>query len=228
VQVKLNDTDSRRGSLGVVQVDHAIADACLSLGSQLPAPHLYLASALTIAAAADTFVLPTAAQSGYVSLTQYAGDIRIRLVGNRNTFLTKRTVEELDALREGAPTSYQGRPSDFALWEEMDDDVQGRCYPRAKEAEPCDLFVSLVPDDIRDAADVEAANVRFSRYGATALVFHTAALIIAQLPKEELALRKLNPNVASLWIKEAAVLLYNDEVRRHNNEAIGRVQRWVG
>jgi len=226
VQVRLNDTDSPRGSFDVVQTDHAIADACLALGAAIQAPEVYLASALTIAAG-DTFTLPTAAQTGYVSLSQYAGDIRIRL-RSVNRFLIKRTVEELDALREGrASTPASGIPTDFALWQEMDDDVQGRCWLPAASAEVCDLFVSLVPDDIRDAADMDAANIRFSRYGATALVYHASALLVAQMDAESLKARKLNPNVAQLWLKEAQTLLYREEVRKNNNESVGRTIRWV-
>ena len=226
VQVRLNDTDSRRGSFDVVQIDHAIADACLRVGGQIPAPHVYLSSGLTIAAG-DTFTLPTAAQTGYVSLTQYAGDIRIRLRSN-NQFLIKNTVEELDAWRNGlSSTAVSGIPERFALWEEMDNDMQGRCWPPAAAAEACDLFVSLVPDDLRDAADMDVANVRFDRYGATALVFHAAAALVAQMDAEQLRARRLNPNVAELWRREASVLLYQAEVRRLNAESVGRTTRWV-
>jgi len=226
VMVKAHDTDNRKGSLGIVRTDHAIADACLQLGSQIPSPEAYLPSAFTISAG-DTFALPTAAQTGYVSTTQYAGDIRIRLRSN-NMFLTKRTVEELDAFREGqTSTSAPGVPSNYCLWEEMDNEVQGRCWPAAAASQACDLFVSLVPDDLRDASDMDAANVRFSRYGATALVFHAAALLVAELPQDELALRKLNGSVAKLWLDQARVLLYEEEVRKNNNESIGRTMRWV-
>ncbi len=227
VQVKIRDTDSRKGTFGVVAIDHAIADACLSLGSQIPAPHVYLSSGLTIAAG-ETFTLPTAAQTGYVSLTQYAGDIRIRLRSN-SLFLIRNTVEELDAWREGlAAGQVSGVPERFCLWQEMDDEAQGRCWPPAATSEACDLFVSLVPDDLRDhATDMDAVNVRFSRYGSAALVFHTAALLVKQMSAEDVKLRNLNPAVAEDWELEARVLLYQEEVRKHNNEAIGRMGRWV-
>lgn len=226
VQVKLNDTDGKNGSLDTLQVDHAIADACLSLGSQIEAPHVYLSSAFTISAGASTFTLPTAAQTGYASLTQYAGDVRIRLT-NRLHFLTKKTVEEIDSLREYNSTTTQGYPECFCLWEEMDNDMQGRCWPNAGVAEPCDLFVSLVPDDLRDANDMDAANVRFSRYGSTALVYYTSALLAAAMSAEDLGKRRLNPNVVQLWRREGDVLLYQDAVRKHNAENHGRIQRWV-
>lgn len=226
VQVKLNDTDAKNGTFDTVQVDHALADACLALGSQIRPPEAYLPSAFTIGAQTDSFALPTAAVSGYVSLSQYAGDLRIRLT-NRKHFLSKRTLEEVDALREFNSTSVQGWPEVFALWEEKDQTMQGRCWPATAVAEPCDLFVSLVADDLRDAVDMDAANVRFSRYGTTALVFHASAILAASMSAEDLQKRRLNPNVATLWLKQAGVLLYQEEVRRNNAESNGRIERWV-
>jgi hypothetical protein len=142
--------------------------------------------------------------------------------------MTQRSVEELNALREGAPsTSGASVPTDFCLWEEADNAMKGRCWPPAAAGEACDLYVSLVPDDLRDAADMDAANVRFSRYGATALVFHAAAILLAQLPQEELKRRNLNPSVAPLWLRQAEKLIYQEAVRRNNTEDAGRTQRWV-
>lgn len=219
VQIKLNDTDAPKGSLDVIQYDHAIADAAIVLGAQIPEPHLYLPLAFTISAGAETFTLPTAAQTGYVSLTQYAGEIRIRLT-NRKHFLVRKSLVQLDALREYWAQPVTGAwPEYFALFEEMDNDMQGRCWPGAATAEPCDLFVVLAPDDLRDAADLDAANVRFGRYGSAALVFHASAILAASLPAEELSKRKINPGVIPLWQKEAARAMYADEMRRGATEA---------
>lgn len=229
VQIRINDTDAKRGTLDTVLIDHAIADAALVLGGQIEAPHLYIASAFTITGGGDTFTLPTPANSGYASLTQYAGDVRIRLRA-RGYFLQKRTVEELDALRDflvPGPPPLLGVPSDFCLWEEMDNDLQGRCWPGAGTSEVCDLFVGLVPDDLRDATDMDAANVRFSRYGVTALVLHTAAILVAAMSAEDLQKRRLNPAVAPLWEREAKTALYTEAMRRNNSESSGRTQRWV-
>jgi len=225
VQVRIGDDDNRKGSFGIVKIDHAIADAAIALGASLPAPEVYLSSALTIAAG-DTFTLPTAAQTGFVSLTQYAGDIRIRLRSN-NIFLVKITTEEMDARKNGRASAPGSVPEVFSLWEEMDNDVQGRCDPPAKAAEVCDLFVSLQPDDIRDADDMDAANVRFSRLGSLSLVAYTSALLVAQMDEEDMKLRRLNPGIVTLWLKEAADAIYREEVRRNNEESVGRTQRWV-
>lgn len=226
IQAKLNDTDDKAGSLDTVQYDHAIADVYTTVGAILPLPHLYISGAFTIAANTDTFSLPTAAYTGYLSATQYGGDIRIRLV-NRRYFLEKRTVEELDAERDWTQPTQFAWPRRFALWEENTQKVQGRVFPGSAADEPCDLYVSLVADDLRAAADMDAANVRLSRYGETALVYHAAALLAAAMTPKDLDLRRLSPSVIGLWFKEAARLLYKEECRQADTMSIGRVMRWV-
>lgn len=226
VRVKLNDADAREGELDIVEVDHAIADACIEIGAGLLMPHVYLTSALTIAANADTFTLPTAAQTGYASLTQYGQNVRVWLQA-RNYYLTKRTPLELDAMRSTTTTATVDIPTDFCLWPEMDNDMQARCYPRSREAEACDLFVSLVPDDLRDAADMDAANVRFSRLGETALVYHAAAMLAGAMTDEDLKARRLSQRTIASWGKRSERLCYLEEVRLQSAGDVGRLQRWV-
>lgn len=220
VRVKLNEMDQRRASTGVVAIDNAIADAYISLGSRIPAPHASTASAFTIAANAQTFVLPA-------SGAEYAGDVRIQLVSN-GMFLVKISRDELESFRNGiTSTTGTGKPSHFSLYEESDQELQGECWPRSKDAEACNLFASLTVTDLRDAAAMDVASITFSRYGSTALVYYASALLAAGMNDEDLKLRRLNPNVATLWKADAERLLYEEEVRRHNAESVGRTQRWV-
>jgi len=220
VRVKLNEMDARRVARDVVEIDGAISDAYILLGSRIPAPRLYTPNAFTIAANANTFRLPA-------SGAEYAGDVRIQLVSDQR-FIVKMTREEIESLRDGdIATVGIDRPRFFSLYEESDQDVQGDCWPRSKDAELCNLFAALVVSDLRDATDMDAANITFSRYGSTALVFYAAASLVAGMTADDLALRRLNPNIAALWLKDADRLLYAEEVRRHAAEDSGRTQRWV-
>lgn len=227
VSSEINDADAKHGTFDGPQLDQKIANAYLALQSWLPPPHLYITSAFTIAAAGDTFTLPVAANANYVSGTQYAGDIRIRLT-NRPMYgnLHRSTVEEIDALRN-LPSPSLSWPQRYCLWEQNEQTVQGRCWPPASVAEPCDLFVSLVADDLRDAADMDAANVRFSRYGATALVYRAAALCVAAMDEESLKLRRLSPGVAREWLAMSERIAYKEAARRHNESGVGRIMRNV-
>jgi hypothetical protein len=228
VQAEIGEMDSKHGSLGAVQLDQKIANAYLAMQSWMPPPHLYVTSAFTIAAGLDTFTLPTAAQSGYVSLSQYAGDVRIRLT-NRPVYgmLNKRKVEEIEAMRNVLLPAHQGWPRDYCLWEEVDQKVKGRCWPQATIDEPCDLFVSLVADDLRDATDMAAANIRFSRYGVTALIYRAAALCVQAMSAETLTRNNLNPNIVREWMAMSDRAAWKDQARLHNEQSVGRVLRNV-
>ena len=233
VRMRLRDTDSEHPSFTSIEVDQAVCESYLTLQSRLQPPDLYTAGGLTIAAGGDTFQLPaTVVQyTGGDGGAEYAGDVRIRLASN-GQFLIKQTVEELDAWRQGSPTVHLAIPHNFALWEEKDQDVQGRCWPGARVAEVCDLFVALSADDLRDfvgsgAQNMDDVEVLFSRVAANALVLYVAADLLTRMTDEDLRLRKLNPQVVPLWQREAEVLLYQEAARRHDLEGIGRVQRWV-
>jgi len=221
VAIKINDADAKHASFDPLRLDHAIADAHIALSAMIPPPHLYVTNAFTMAANSDTFTLPTAANAGYVSFTQYAGEVKIRLVSD-GRWLRKVSRSEIDALYDGVTqTTGAGRPRRFALWQEMDDDVQGRVHPRCGPAETCDLYVALTADDIRDAADLDAANVRFGRYGSTALVYHAAALLVGEMDDESLKLRRLNSGVVNLWIQQAQSLLQHESFRKTAVESRG-------
>jgi len=153
ISMKLRDTDARKGTFDAVYLDNAICEAYLALQGRLPPPDLYTASAFTIGAGGDTFTMPTSVTqwTGNDGGAEYAGDFRIQLASN-GQFLQKRTVEELDSMRNRLPTVSPALsiPYLYALWEENDQDVQGRCYPGAKVAEACNLFRTFKADDLRD------------------------------------------------------------------------------
>lgn len=218
VRIKVRDSDNRNPSFSIIEVDQAIRDAYIALQSQLPPASVYSASAFTIAGGGDTFALPTS-----TGTIEYHGKTRIRLRSN-GQFLRERTVEEIDAMRNGQTTTGTGVPTDFALWEENDQEVQGRCYPGAKSAEVCDLFYTLVADDF-DLTAIDSSNIRFSRYGIDALVYRASAELVMTLTEEDLKLRKLNANAANFWLKESERILYREAMRQHRIGAVGRTQR---
>lgn len=220
VRTMIRDTDGRNASRDLAEIDDAIAEAYLVLASRIPSPSLYTASAFTIAANADTFTLPTS------GLLEYTGDVRIRLRSD-GRFLRRRTLEEIDRFRSGdISTVGTTRPELFALWMEADQEVQGRCWPRSRDAELCDLFAALSAQDLRE--NIEAAStIHFSRFGTVALVLHAAATIVTGLTDADLEERRLNRDVVPLWLKDADRTLVREEGRRHDVEAVGRMMKLV-
>ena len=224
VRAQLNELDNRAVSTGLIAIDNAIANTLQFQASRLPAPRLYAASAFTISALAQTFSLPTTLAS--VATREYAGDVRLQLDSDK-TFLLKSTREEIEAFRNGDTSTNGSKPLRFSLYEDSATVVQGECWPRSKDAEAVNLYASLDHNDIRDAADMDAATIGFSRYGATSLVLLSAATLVRGMTDEDLALRRLERSVAATWEKQASVLLYEEEARRHAAEDSGRTQRWV-
>ena len=217
----LRDTDLRKPSRDTPEYDNAIAEAYLGLASRLPAATSVTTSAGTIAANADTFTLPTA------SGEEYGGEVRIRLRSD-GSFLRRRTVMEIDLLRSGdISTVGTSRPTDFCMWEEGDQDVQCRCWPRSRELETYDLHRSLLPSDLRDAAALDTDDINFSRYGLVALVYHASALILKSMTDEDLTARRLNRGVADHWLAQADIVLYKEAERRHNIESVGYMMKLV-
>lgn len=235
VRERIRDTDDKRPSFDVIEVDMAIADAYLVLQARIPRPRLYTASAFTISAGGDEFNLPTAAVTGWTGgdgQAEYGGDVSIRL-RSQARFLRRRTIEELDGLREGETTIALGIPRDFALWEESDGTVRGRVHPGAKAAESCDLFRALMADDLRDyvgsgTEGMEQVEVQFSRTAGQALVLYAASDLLLRMTTEDLALRRMDRGAARFWLAEAQRMIYQDAARAHDLSDVGRVQRWVG
>jgi len=233
VRGRLNDTDARKPTFVVPQLDSAICDAYLALSSMLPAPMLYTASAFTISAGAETFALPTAATTGWTGgdgQAEYAGLVDIQLAST-GTYLQHISMQQMHAIRDGSPTVLTAKPERYALYEASDQTVNGYCYPGAKVAEVCNLFRTLAYDDLRDYVgastdDLDDVEVQFSRLGVAALVQYAASGLLASMVKEDAELRRLDKSVAASWRKEAEELAYREAMRRHNLEDPGQVQRW--
>ena len=220
VREKIRDIDLRSQKRDTVELDNAISEAYLMLHPRIPAARVHIPSAGTIAANADTFLLPTAAGE------EYQGEIRIRLRSD-GTFLERKTVEEIDLLRSGE-TSTIGtrRPTCFCMWEEDDMDVQARCWPRSKDAETYDLFCTLSPSDPRDSAFPDAVVIAFSRTGAQSLVLLASALLVGAMSDEDLASVRVDRGIASAWMREADRLIYLEAQRRNNLESVDHTLRF--
>jgi hypothetical protein len=233
VRDELHDTDPNHGYLDQVRYDQRIADAYLELRAFLPDPKVNTETAFTIAAGGDTFTLPaTVTQyTGNDGGAEYSGQTEVRLRSN-GRFLLRRSQRELDAFRSGKATVHLGIPRLYALWEEKDQGVNGRCYPGAKVAEACDLFHTLAADDLRDYVGtgtntLDDVEVLMSRYAARGLVLFVASDVLARMPESEAVIRKLDKSAASDWRKRAMQMLMEETARQHNIKSTGRTQRWV-
>lgn len=233
IRIRLRDTDARLPTYSLVEYDQAIAEAYLVLQGRLPAAELYTASAFTITGGGDTFTLPnTVSQyTGNDGGAEYRGNFRIQLNSTKD-FLVQVTQEQLDALRDGNSATATSIPQFFALWEENDQDVQGRCYPGTTDAQVCNLFRAMSADDLRDFVgsgtdDMDDVEVLFSRIAATALVNTVAAEMLLKMTKEDRALRKINTDVIPKWESYAELALLSEYSRRQDVETTGEVERWV-
>lgn len=222
IRVRLRETDSRRPSTSLVEIDEAICDAFLAISQRIPAS-AHVASAFTIAAGGDTFTLPVA------SAAQYREPLVIRL-RSTGEVLEKKTREEVDAFRQAQPTVVLGIPRIYCLWEEADRDVQGRCYPGAKVAEICDLMKGALAEDLR-VTDLDTVTINLSRDGERALVAQVAAELLAKLDEPRLQLRGFDSRSArdsvSAWRREAEEAIYREEARVNDLEGATHVQRWA-
>jgi len=232
IRFRLRDFDATNGSYTGPEYDQYICDAYLAMQSRLHRPDLYTSSAFTISAGTDLFSLPATVlqYTGNDGGAEYAGDVRIRL-RSTGDYLVKNTVEELDAWRDGDQNVVLAIPRHFALWEDKDQAVQGRCHPGAKVAELCDLFAPLTADDLRDfvgggTSDLDDVEVLFSRVAAQALVYGVAAELLLMMPDDEATRRRINKAVVQKWERMSEVMLDSEEARRHDVEDVGRVQRW--
>lgn len=217
IRVRARNMDPRKPTLATPEIDQAICDVAIELGSFLPAPQVYSASAITIAAGASTSNLPTTVTqwTGNDGGAEYNGDIRLQLV-NTGVFLIQVSRDEMDALSNGAVIYPVSRPTHFALWEEKDQTVQLKFWPGAKAAEPLNLFCSLQYDDLRDFIgtgldDLDDVEIQFSRVAAQALVLMTLSEFL---------------NRPDLYQRGMAMAM-REASRRHNVESHGRTERWV-
>ncbi len=223
VNTKLRNTDDRRATFDPVELDQVIAEAYLVRQASLPPPHVMTTSAITISASASTFTLPT------TSSAEYGGDIQIRLQSN-GRYLERLTIEEMQARRSGQTDAQliagASIPDTYAFFEENDQEVQAFCYPAAKVAEVCDLYAAIVAADLR-ATNLDTVSAALSRYAVTGLVYDVSAELLMMMPDEDIKLRRLDRAVANVWRKQAAVMFYQEEARRHSLEGVGRTLRNV-
>jgi hypothetical protein len=226
VRERLKDGHVRESALDPVHIDNAIADSYIELGAWLKAPYVYAANAGTIAAGAEDFDLPTTAV--LVSTVEHGGDIRIQLASD-GLYLQKMTREEIERLRAGnTSASGGGKPYAWAPYEDASTVVKCVCYPRSTAAEAYNLYRDLAPDDLRDAADIEAANIYFSRQGLAALVGYTAACLLDEMTDEDLSARRLGRGASKTWRESAMRTLYLEHDRQNQVAASGRLHRFGG
>ncbi len=147
-------------------------------------------------------------------------------------FLWRRSLEELNAIRNLQAQTLYNVPTEFAIYEDKSNVVQGRTYPGAKDAQVCNLYSSLTADDLRDyvgagTSGMDDVSANLSREGAGALVAYTAAALVERMSVKTLEARGLNPNVVQRWQREADSLIWQECARRNALESTGRTQRWV-
>ena len=219
VLVKIRQIGTRKQTYSPVEVDQTIRDTYFEIQGDLPPVHAFTASAGTIAAGANTFVLPS------TSNAEYRGAVKLQLVSN-NRFLRKLNNEEMDGVWDGQSSNATGIPHYFALYEEDDQEAQGRCHPRATVTETYNLWRSLVPADF-DLTAVGSTNIRLNRFAASALVFKSAAALVDAMDQDSLKLRRLNAAVAARWDAAAAKLIYRTAMDMHALLSNGRTHRYV-
>lgn len=234
VRNRLRDDDDRAPAFDHIDVDMAISEAWLELSTSLPAPMLFLASGLTLAAGSETFTLPvTVTNIGYGTGTaEFAGSVVIQRVSD-GIYLTKRTNGQIDAIRNAFVVPATSRPFLFALYEDRGEVLQGRVWPVPKASEVCNLWVTVTSNDLRDYVGangteaMDTASIEFGRIGAQALVAKTAAALLARMPADAAKVRGLTSATMSLWMKEANDLAYREEARLHSLKSTARLQRWA-
>ena len=225
VRFRTRDRDHKNQARSTPEIDQMVREKYLARYAMLPPVHVSTASAFTISAGGDTFTV-TLTGTTYAD----AGDIRIRLRSD-GSFLEKKSVEQIDALRSGHATVSLGVPDAFCVWEDKAGVLNGRCWPGAKDAQVCDLYRDEDADVLTSATDLDAVAVILNDAGQTALAALVAADIIEQLTDEELIVRKINPakadKVAASMRAEAEAVFYQEACRRHDVESVGRIERWV-
>ena len=233
VQGHLRDLAGKNATFDVIEYDQAICDAYLYAQGMLPSASVLLTTGLTLSAGTDLFVLPSTVTqwTGGDGRAEYSGEVVIQLQSTREILYRLRR-EEMDARRSGQVTLQLGRPLEFCLWEEKDQTVRGRCYPGAQVAEPCDLFVTLAANDLRDfvgsgTQNMDVVKLQLSAKAVVGVVFLAAAELLIGMDPSEARKRKLNPAVAGLWRQQGKQMLYREAKRHGDMESVGRSERWV-
>ena len=233
VRSKIRDLDEEHGSFTSVEIDMAIADAYIAAQAQLPAPEVYTASGLTLTGGTPFFTLSTTVgqYTGGSGGAEYRGNIRIQLAAT-GIFLNPVDESVIDGFINSQAIPIATLPFCFSLKEDKSQVIQGRCYPQPISSLVCNLWVSMAADDLRDyvgsgTGDMDSVSVLMSRMAAQALVFSVSAELLAQMTPEDLALRKINPNVIPLWIKRADELMLQDAGRQHDLQAVDTTPRWT-
>lgn len=221
VRFRTRDRDHKNQARSTPEIDQLTREKYLIRYAQLPPVHVATASAFTISAGGDTFTV-TLTGTTYAD----AGDVRIRLRSD-GSFLVKQSVEQIDATRNGHPSVSLGIPDRFCVWEDKVGVLNGRCWPGAKDAQICDLYRDEDADVLTSATDLDAVAVILNDAGQTALAALVAAEIVESMTDEELAVKKLNRNVAKLWTQEAEKVFYLEACRRHDVESVGVIERWI-
>jgi hypothetical protein len=219
VLTKIRQTTTRNATFSPVEVVEAMRDTYFEIQSELPLVHAYTPAAGSILASANTFVLPT------TSSAEYRGAVRMQLVSD-NRFLQKLDNEEMDAFWNRQSTTATSRPWAFALYNEDDQEVQGRCHPRCKDAEVYNLWRALVPADF-DLTAIGSTSIRLNRFAASALVLKTAAALVDMMDEESLKARRINPKITQRWDAAAAKLIYETAMDMHSVMGTGRYKRNV-
>lgn len=216
----LRDFDRAKPAYSVPEYDRAIIGAYQLLASRMPWPHAHTDSGLTLGPNSDSFTLTT----------NLGSDVRIRL-RRTGEFLTKLTVEELDAFREGQPsaTLAPSVPQFYALWIDRGSagtDLKGRCWPPALASEACDIFTSRIPAELVGPA-LDAQNVLFDISALEALILETSASLLGRMTPDQAAKLMVNPQIASKWMRDSEILLYRAAATHEDIESVGRTMRWV-
>lgn len=128
VRMRLRETDAQRASFVLPEIDQAVADSYITIQARLPGTDVYTSSAFTIGVGLDSFTLPTTVSewTGNNGQAEYLGGFHIQLVST-GKFLFKKPIAYLNSLRAGSSTLPLSIPEIYALWEEGDQEVHGRC-----------------------------------------------------------------------------------------------------
>jgi hypothetical protein len=155
----------------------------------------------------------------------YADILNVRRTADGQT-LTKRTAEELDKMywQSGVAASRgTAEPTDYALLESEAQAVSLRFQNYAKTSTTLDVFRRVLPADLT----ADSTAIPFSLLAVEALIDLVAVEALAKIPEEVTKERKLNPQVAPLWMKRAEENIRNETERIHRQRGVGRPLRFV-